>query len=133
MITSHLMCVMKQLSYDKNIMFERKKTATEKPSRNILHKFCRNSCSQILLKIGVLKNFTIFTGTHWSHWSPSFTEHLPWICATANSFFQLNLVFIADIRTGFCSELLSKQELSLRSSHWNSYVKKVFLAILQIS
>ena len=25
MITSHLMCVMKQLSYDKNIMFERKK------------------------------------------------------------------------------------------------------------
>ena len=25
MITSHLMCVMKQLSYDKNIMFEREK------------------------------------------------------------------------------------------------------------
>ena len=39
MITSHLMCVMKQLSYDKNIMFERKKTATEKPWRNMLHKF----------------------------------------------------------------------------------------------
>ena len=31
MITSHLMRVMKQLSYDKNIMFEREKTATEKP------------------------------------------------------------------------------------------------------
>ena len=30
MATSNLMCVMKQLSYDKNIMFERKKTATEK-------------------------------------------------------------------------------------------------------
>ena len=38
MITSHLMCVMKQLSYDKNIMFERKKTATEKPWQNMLHK-----------------------------------------------------------------------------------------------
>ena len=39
MITSHLMCVMKQLSYDKNIMFERKKTATEKLWRNMLHIF----------------------------------------------------------------------------------------------
>ena len=47
-----------------------------------------------------------------------------WIFAAANTFFQLNLVFIADSRTGFCSELLWKQELNLRSSHWNSYVKK---------
>ena len=38
MITSHLMCVTKQLSYDKNIMFERKKTATEKLWQNMLHK-----------------------------------------------------------------------------------------------
>ena len=30
---------MKQLSYDKNIMFERKKTATEKHFRKMLHKF----------------------------------------------------------------------------------------------
>ena len=37
MLTSHLMCVMKELSYDKN-MFERKKTAAEKPWRNMLHK-----------------------------------------------------------------------------------------------
>ena len=50
-----------------------------------------------------------------------------WIFATANTFFQLNLVFIADIRTSLCSELLWKQELKLRSSHWNSYVKKGFL------
>ena len=33
------MCVMKQLSYNKNIMFERKKTATEKRWQNMLHKF----------------------------------------------------------------------------------------------
>ena len=38
-ITSHLMCVMKQLSYDKNIMFQRKKTKTEKPWQNMLHTF----------------------------------------------------------------------------------------------
>ena len=38
MITSHLICVVKQLSYDKNITFEREKTATEKPWRNMLHK-----------------------------------------------------------------------------------------------
>ena len=30
MITYHLMCVMKQLSYDKNIMFERKKNSNKK-------------------------------------------------------------------------------------------------------
>ena len=47
-----------------------------------------------------------------------------WIFAVANTFFQLNLVFIADSRTGFCSELLWKQRLNLRSSHWNSFVKK---------
>ena len=50
-----------------------------------------------------------------------------WIFATANTFFQLNLVFIADSRTGFCSELLWKQELNLRSNHWNSFIKKCVL------
>ena len=38
----------------------------------------RNSLSQIYFKIGVLKNFAIFTGKHWNPWSPSFTEHLQW-------------------------------------------------------
>ena len=47
-----------------------------------------------------------------------------WIFATANAFFQLNLVFITESRTGFCCELPWKQELNLRSIHWNSYVKK---------
>ena len=50
-----------------------------------------------------------------------------WTFATANPVFHLNLVFIADSRTGFCSELLWKHELNLRSSHWNSSVKKYIL------
>ena len=39
-------------------------------------------------------------------------------------FFQLNLVFIADSCTGFCSGLLWKHELNLRSIHWGCSVKK---------
>ena len=42
-----------------------------------------------------------------------------WIFVAANTFFLLNMVFIADSRTGFCSGLLWKHELNLRSSHWS--------------
>ena len=35
MITSHLMCVVKQLFYDKNIMFERKNNSNEKPWQDV--------------------------------------------------------------------------------------------------
>ena len=38
-----------------------------------------NSLSHIFFKIGVLKNFAIFTGKHWSPWSTSFIEHLWWL------------------------------------------------------
>ena len=50
------------------------------------------------------------------------------IFATANTFFQLNLVFIAKSRTGFRSGILWKCELKLvRSSHWScSGVLKYF-------
>ena len=34
------------------------------------------------------------------------------------------MVFTADSRAGFCSRLLWKHELNLRSSHWNRPVKK---------
>ena len=37
-----------------------------------------------------------------------------WIFVAANTFFLLNMVFIADSRTGFCSRLLSKLELNLK-------------------
>ena len=42
-----------------------------------------------------------------------------WIFVAANAFFLLNMVFIGDSRTGFCSGLHWKHELNLRSSHWN--------------
>ena len=42
------------------------------------------------------------------------------------------MVFIADSRTGFCSGLLWKYELNLRSSQSCS-VKKLFLENLQIA
>ena len=45
------------------------------------------------------------------------------IFATANTFFQLNLVFIAKSRTGFRSGILWKYELKVRSSHWSCSVK----------
>ena len=45
------------------------------------------------------------------------------IIATANNFFQLNLVFIAYSRTGFCSGILWKYELNVRSSHWSCSLK----------
>ena len=48
-------------------------------------------------------------------------------------FFQLNLVFIADINVGFCSEPFLKYGLNLRYSHWNFFIKKVFLEISRFS
>ena len=84
------MCVMKQLSDDKNIMFERKKQKQKNFSETCyinlgyyqvetdnkiqelppFSKFVtemlifRNSRSQIFCKIGVVKNFAIVTGKH---------------------------------------------------------------------
>ena len=54
--------------------------------------------------------------------SPYLTEVL--IFATANTFFQLNQLFIAHSCTGFCPGLLWKHELNLRSSNWSCSVKK---------
>ena len=47
-----------------------------------------------------------------------------WIFVVADTYFQLNLAFIADSRTGFCSRLLWKHEVNLRSSHCSCCVKK---------
>ena len=89
-----------------------------------------SSRSQMFFKIGALKNFALL--------EPLFNKDAGlllqnthcgwfWIFASANTFFQLNLVFIADSRTGFCSGLLWKHKLNLRSSHWSCSVKKVVL------
>ena len=60
--------------------------------------------------------------------TPVLAEHLRWLLLDSRGskyFFRLNLVFIADSDTGYCSELLWKHELNvIRSSHWNSSVKK---------
>ena len=45
------------------------------------------------------------------------------IFATAYTFFQLNVVFIADSRIRFRSEILWKYKLNVRSSHWSCFVK----------
>ena len=42
-----------------------------------------------------------------------------WVFVAANTFFLLNMVFITDSRTDFCSGLLWKHELNFRSSHWH--------------
>ena len=83
----------------------------------------------MFFKIGVYNNFAIFTGENCAgRCIPYFTEHLATLAASGFSrqqiLFQLNLVFIADIHTCFCPELLRKHELNVRSSHRNSSVQK---------
>ena len=51
----------------------------------------------------------------------------------ANTFLRLNMLFIADSHTGFCSGLLWKHELNFKSSHWSCSVKRVSLEHLLIS
>ena len=81
----------------------------------------------MFFEIGVLKNFAIV--------EPLFNKGTSLLIqntygsyfgtlAAANNFFQLNLVFIADSRTGFCFGHLWKRELNLRSIHWSCSVKK---------
>ena len=43
--------------------------------------------------------------------------------STINTYFQLNLVFIAKSPTGFRSAILWKQELKVRRSHWSRSIK----------
>ena len=98
----------------------------------------RSSRSQMFFKISVLKNFAVIMEPLSNN---KVTDLLLqntyggcyWICVAANTFLQLNMVFIADSCTRFCSRLLWKHELNLRSSHWSCSVKRVFLEHLQIS
>ena len=89
----------------------------------------RSSRSLMFFKIGVLKNFETSTRISSALALADFLLHNTygscfWIFAAANTFFQLNLVFIADSCTDIRSKLLWKYELSLISNHWNSSVKK---------
>ena len=47
-----------------------------------------------------------------------------WFSRAANTFFQLNQVFIPDSGTDFSSGLLWNHNLNFRSSHWSCSVKK---------
>ena len=93
--------------------------------------FFRRSRSLMIFKIGVLKNFAKFKISKTTVLAlaglllQKTYDGCFWIFATANTFFQLNLVFIADSHTDFYSELRWKH--NLRSSHWNSSTKKVFI------
>ena len=89
----------------------------------------RSSRLLMFSKIGVLRNFAIFTGKHLCWPLQAFFHRTPTVAASGFSrqqilFFHLNVVVIADSCIGFCSELLWKHELDLRSSHWNSSVKE---------
>ena len=87
----------------------------------------RSSRSQMFFKIGVLKNFAV--PEHLSHNKvaglllQNTYVGCFWIFVAANTFLQLNIICIADSRTGYCSGLLWKHELNLRSSHWSCSVK----------
>ena len=92
----------------------------------------RSSRSQTFFKISILKNFAIL--------EPLFNNKvadllLRWlllnVCGSIY-FLIVDIVFIADSRTGFCSGLLWKRELNLRSIHWSCSVKKAFWEHFQI-
>ena len=91
----------------------------------------------MFFEIGVLKNFAIFTGKHLCWLLQPFFYWTPTIATSG--FLRQQILFSADSdiycysHTGLCSELLRNHELNVRSSHWNSYVKKVFIETLQVS
>ena len=87
----------------------------------------RSSRSQILFKIGVLKNFAILLEPFLIKLQAYFYR-ISTVAASRFSsqwiLFQLNLVFTVGSCIGFCPELLWKHELNLISSHCSCSVKK---------
>ena len=71
----------------------------------------RSSRSQMFFKICVLKNFAIFTGKHWS------------LHAFFYFFFSWIWYLLPTVAPVFAPTLW-KHKLKVRSSHWNSSVKK---------
>ena len=76
----------------------------------------------MFFKIGLLKNFARLAGKHLCWPLQAFFYRTPTLVASGFSwqqisFFQLNLVFIADSSTSFCSKFLQLHELNLRSIH----------------
>ena len=80
----------------------------------------RSSHSQTFSKIGVLKNCAILEPLS-NKVAGLLLQNTRvdcfWLFVHQILFLELNMVFIADSRTGFCSRILRKHELSLTSSH----------------
>ena len=77
----------------------------------------RSSRSPLFFKMDVLKNFATFTVKHLCWPMQAFFDRTPRVAASGFSrqqilFFQLNLVLIAESRTGFFSEFLYVLETS---------------------
>ena len=93
----------------------------------------RSSPSQPFFKISVLKNLAILEPLCNNKVADLLLQNTYgdcfWIFVGAGTFLQLNMVFIADSGTGFCSGLLWKYELNLRSSSSSCSVTKVFWKI----
>ena len=70
----------------------------------------RSSRSQMFFKVSVLKNFAILEPLSNNKVADLLLQNACGGCfsifVAANTFFQLNMVFTADSRTGFCSGLL---------------------------
>ena len=81
----------------------------------------RSSPSQMFFKVGALKNFAILEPLSNNKVAGLLLQNTDggcfWIFVAANTFLQLNMVFIADSRTGFC----------YRSTEFN-FTKKEFPA-----
>ena len=92
-----------------------------------------SSRTQMFSKISVLKNLAILEPLCNNKVADLLLQNTYgdcfWIFVGAGTFLQLNMVFIADSGTGFCSGLLWKYELNLRSSSSSCSVTKVFWKI----
>ena len=97
----------------------------------------RSSQSQMVITCNTCKNFAILEPLSNNNVADLLLENTYgggfWTFVAANTFLWLNMVFIADSCTAFCSRPLWKHECNLRSSHWICSVKKVFLENFQIS
>ena len=84
----------------------------------------RSSRSQMFFKVSVLKIFAVIMEPLSNNKGTGLLLQNTygacfWIFVAGNTFVLLNMVFTANSGTGFCSGLLWKYELNLRSSHWN--------------
>ena len=81
----------------------RAETSTQEEILTVRSRNCRSSCSQIFIKISVLKNFAIFTGKHlcWSPFSRKLQILKPACLLKEGFFYRTNLMADSGIETFF--------------------------------